>query len=334
MDQDVAIAPRKATKLTFTVAQWAERGTANVMVIDNLWITVQRSEDYLRRVKSLLNIGGLMRYDEGKGGIVLNQLKLLEREVNPVNVAKKRAIYKTLLGNLGAVFAGERTVVAGSQLTYAPVRIPDQRFNAYVRSDKQPAWWKGPGDLTGLPVGEQTFSGVRFFLSNFSTSPVPTVFMLRGKEASVKDERIDGLAVGAKADALFFLHTFNRSNDLVNLDKTAANLRSQRKEVPEPPTVLTYRVQYADGSETQVPVRWGREIGHWLAVEPKDLPAASVGWAGPLAGAKDGSQAVVYVMQWTNPEPTKAIASIDLVASDAKWGSAAVCAITTATTIK
>lgn len=332
VDQELGFPGRKARRVTMEVAKWEERGTANIVVIDNLWLKVRRPAEYLQRVKPLLNIGGLVRYDVGKGGIVLNQMKMLDREVNPVNADKKRTVLKTLLANLGAVFAGERTVVAGDQLRYAPVRIPDRAFNAYVTRDKQPGWWKGPGDMAGLPVGEQTFSGVRFFLSNFSTSPVPTVFMLRGHEASVNNDRIDGIAVNAKADALFFLHTCNRNpNEERAFSQQVERARREHRAEPEPPVVVTYQVRYADGSTAQAVARWGREIGHWTAKAPAGLPAASVGWAGRLADAKDGGFAVAYLMQWTNPRPDLEIAAVDLVAGEAKQASAVVFAITAAT---
>jgi hypothetical protein len=317
------------------VAKWEERGTANIVVIDNLWLMVKRPDDYLKRVKPLLNIGGLMRYDFGKGGIVLNQLKLMRSEVNPVNTDKKNAVCKTLLANLGAVFAGERTVLAGSQLAYAPVKIPDQQYNAYVRADKQPAWFKGPGDMSGLPVGEQTFSGARFLLSDFSTSPVPTAFMLRGFESSVKIDKIEGIAVKAKADAMFFLHTFHANpRQVAAYEKSAARARDRHEDAPEAPTLLNYKVHYADGSEAMVPVRWGQEVGNWVNADPGSLPNASVAWAGRLAASTAGEKAVAYVMQWTNPKPELEIASLDLLAGDANWGSMAVFAITTATVAK
>ena len=53
-------------------------------------------------------------------------------------------------------------------------------------------------------------------------------------------------------------------------------------------------------------------------------------WTGRLAGAKDGEQAVVWMMQWTNPRPEAEIAAVDLVAGEAKWASAAVLGLTTA----
>jgi beta-galactosidase len=276
-----------------------------------------------------------MRYDFGKGGIVLNQQKLMLSEVNPVNADKKRNVCKNLLTNMGAVFAGERTVLAGSQLAYAPVRIPDQQFNAYVSADKQPAWFKGPGDMAGLPVGEQTFSGVRFLLSDFSTSPVPTVFMLRGFESGVKTDKVAGIAVQAKADAVFFLHTCHANPRQVDGHaKALARARDRREDPPEAPVVMTYQVRYADGSEAAVPVRWGREVGNWVDSAPASLPNASIAWGGPLPASKAGEKAVAYVLQWTNPKPELEIASIDLLAGDANMGAMAIFAITTATVIK
>jgi hypothetical protein len=272
-----------------------------------------------------------MRYDFGKGGIVLNQLKLLERETNPENVNKKKNIYKTLLSNMGAVFSGGSSDSSAIKLAYTPVNIPDQQFNVYVSADKQPGWWKGPGDISGIPVGEQTFAGVRFFLSNFNTSPVPTVFMLRGFESQVKADKIEGIIVKSKADSLFFLHTYNVNQDKVkDFEKKVSESRQNKKESIEPPIVFNYKVRYADGSNIMVPVRWSKDIGHWIDKYPGDLPNAMVGWNAKLAQAKNGEQAVVYVMQWSNPKPSAVITAIDIIAGDPKWGSAAVFAVSTA----
>jgi hypothetical protein len=82
--------------------------------IENLSITADRSAEWKARVRPLLNIGGLVAYSMGKGGILLNQLDILEREENPVNLVKKQVIVQTLLRNLGAS-------VTGTPLTESPV---------------------------------------------------------------------------------------------------------------------------------------------------------------------------------------------------------------------
>ncbi len=331
--QDVQFAPRKARTITMEVAKWAERGEANIVVIDNLWLTVKRSDDYLNRVKPLLNIGGLMRYDEGKGGFVLNQLKVQEREVNPANEDKKRTITKMLLANLGAVFTGQRSITPGAQLKHEPVALPLDKCTAYLGRDKQPSWWEGPTDLGGLPIGEQTFAGVRFNIPKFTTSPVPTAYMLRGRGrgGSVPQDRIEGLPIGRTADVVTFLHTHNNTGDL---DDHMRRMKERRREGQDPgeiPAVLTYRVHYADGSSVEVPVRWGRDIGHWLAAEPSGLANATVAWAGSTG--TDGRRPVVWAMQWITSKPAVSITSIDLIAGEERWGSSAMFAITPATVV-
>ncbi|MBI5941324.1 MAG: hypothetical protein HY859_12940 [Caulobacterales bacterium] len=328
--QEVALPAMTVRRLTIEIDRWQERGTANIVVIDNLWLMVKRPDDYLKRVKPLLNIGGLVRYDEGRGGFLLNQIKLVEREVNPSNADRKRNLVKTLLANLGAIFAGQQTVIAGQQLAYSPVAIPDSRFNAYVSKGKQPAWFAGPGDLSGLPVGEQTFAGVRFRFADFTTSPVPSAFMLRGRSATVKDAEIAGIEIKRSADALFLLHTCAKGGDLDQWERQLRQARDQGKPLPEAPVLLTYRIRYEDGQTAEIPVRWGQDIGAWVAKAPQALPNAALAWAAPLTESKAGEQAVVWMMQWTNPRPTVAIATIDLVAGDEKWGAAAVLGITTA----
>jgi hypothetical protein len=329
--QEVMLPPRRAKTVTCEVAAWAERGDANIVVIDNLWLLVKRPDDYLRRVKPLLNIGGLVRYDEGRGGILLNQLKLPEHEVNPVNAGKKQAIVKTVLGNLGAIFAGAQTVVAGDQLAYVPLRIPDARFNAYAVRGKQPAWLSGPGDFAGLPVGDQTFARVRFWLSDFSTSPVPSVFMLRGQGSAVQESEIGGIEVKRQADAVFFLHTAVRGRSIDDWERRVRDARKRGTALPEAPIMLTYRVQYEDGESIEVPVRWGSDIADWAMRDPAALPNASLAWTAPLPDAKHGEATALWMMQWTNPRPAMAIASIDLLAGNEKLGAVAICAITTAT---
>jgi beta-galactosidase len=335
VEQELEIPAHRTKTVTMKIAKWDPRSGRNIVVIDNIWLKVKRPPEYLARVKSMLNIGGLMRYDIGKGGIVLNQLKLVENEKNPENEGKKRSIAKGLLANMGAVFAaGGRTLVAGESLRYEPVRIPTQNFNAWATHNNEPGWFAGPGDVSSLPVGERTFANVRWLLNDFRTSPAPTVIMLKSPYAkAVKDDRVTGIPVGRTADALFFLHTFDKAKPIDDFEKNLAEqTRRGNKTLPAPPAVFQYIVNYTDGTSQTLPVVWGRDIGHWAVQKPAACPNAAIAWIGPLAEAKDGEQAVVYAMQWNNPEPGKEIASVDLVSVEkGKWGTPAVFAITTAT---
>ncbi|MFP4381093.1 MAG: glycoside hydrolase family 2 TIM barrel-domain containing protein [Candidatus Sumerlaeia bacterium] len=328
--QDVPIEGRKAKRITLEISDWAERGEKNIVVIDNLWLMVKRSDMYMDNVHSLLNIGGLMRYDVGMGGIFLNQLNIKEREQNPVNKEKKSNIVKTILANMGGVFSGGKVVVAGGGLEYDPVKIPDAQFNAYINRDGNPEWFQGPGDLNDMPRGAQNLANVDYFISDFFTSPVPSVFMLKGEGSSVDDVRITDIKVEKKADALFFLHTFNPSRALDRWERDYQRAAERNRELPESPVLFKYLVHYADGKTADVNVVAGQDAGPWRAKELKSLPNAAIAWAGPLP--KD-EQAIVYSMQWNNPRPDVEITSVDIVSSDeGKWGAPAVLALTAART--
>jgi hypothetical protein len=333
--EDIPVPGRTAKRITLEVAEWAERGKANIVVIDNLWLQVKRSDAYMKNVSSLLNIGGLMRYNVGKGGIVLNQFKVLDREVNPVNKVKKSTITKTLLKNMGAVFAGSKVVVAGLGLQYEPVIVPDGDFNAYVHKRNQPAWFDGPGDLGAIPVGEQRFANVDYFLSDFHTSPVPSVFMLGTRGNKLQEQEIKGIKVGKKADALFFLHTFHKNNATRNWENQARSARQRNRAAPPAPWVFKYVVHYADGTSADAQVLYSKDIGNWATPDPKALQNAALAWVAPLPGARNAEKAAVYSMQWNNPNPDKVIVTIDIVNREkGSYGAPAVFAITSATTIK
>jgi beta-galactosidase len=331
--QEVPLAGKRGKRITFEIADWEETGRQNVVGIDNFWLYVKRDDAYLENTRSLLNIGGLMRYNRGKGGIVLNQLNILDQEKLPLNKLKKANVTKVLLANMGAVFAGTKAIVAGAGLQYEPVQIPDARFNAFVNRQGRPRWFSGPGDVSKMPVGDQTYANVDYHLSDFSTSPVPTVFMLKGNGSEVQDTEIKGIRVGRASDAVFFLHTFNPSGSVSGWQRNHDDAVQRGRDLPDPPVVFQYVIHYGDGQQEIVPVTWKTGVGHWVSEAPAALPEAAVAWTGPL---NEQEKAVVYSMQWNNPRTDVPIESIDIVfgPDGPKWGAPAVFAITTAKTAK
>ncbi len=318
--QDFPLKPRRCTAITLEPLEWTDAGKRPLIGIDNLWIRVRRSDDYKKTVVPLLNIGALVKYRMGEGGIVLNDLKVQESESNPVNAQKKQNIAATLLRNLGAAFAGERVLVAGSGLKYQPIPL-GEKCTQFLTKEK--GWYEGGDDLSAFPVGENTLAGVRYVVRDFKTSPLPACIMLSGNGVKGRmPEAVEGIAVGRKADALFFLHTMRQDREWKASDQDK-----------EPPAVFEYMVHFADGKTVEVPVRYGRGVGNWVAEKPQGLPEAAVAWTAPLA--KDAARsAVVYQMQWTNPRPDVEIKSID-VRYDPKvgnqYGVPAVLAITAGT---
>jgi len=318
--QDFPLKPHKCKAITLEPLEWTDAGKRPLIGIDNLWIRVKRSDEYKKTVVPLLNIGALVKYRMGEGGIVLNDVKVQEVESNPINAQKKQNIAATLLRNLGATFAGERVLVAGSGLKYQPIPL-GEKCTQFLTKEK--GWYEGGDDLSAFPVGENTLAGVRYEVRDFKTSPLPGCIMLSGNGVKGRmPEAVEGVPVGRKADALFFLHTFRQDKEWKPTD-----------QAKEPPAVFEYVVHYADGKTAAVPVKYGRGVGNWLAEKPQGLPEAAVAWTAPLT--KDAARsAVVYQMQWTNPRPEVQIQSID-VRYDPKvgnqYGAPAVLAITAGT---
>ena len=319
--QSLKLTPRKAKVVHINFADWDRRHQTDVIGIDNLSIKVKRSPEFYEKVKPLLNIGALVKYPQGAGGVLLCQLNILAREAVPENAAKKKNIVSTLLRNLGAPFAGAKLLVAGEGLTYAPVAL-EERCNQYLTRDR--GWIGGSRDLGHLPVGRRKFAGVEYLLRDFKTSPLTSCVMLAGPGVKAKlPTEVKALPVARKADALFFLHAFHRIR----------SWRAPRRGDKTPPIVFKYVVHYADGKTADVPVRYGDGVDHWIATEPAGLKNATVAWAAAFPNDASGEKAVVYQMQWNNPRPGVEIRSVDLAydaSTRGRYGIPALLAVTAA----
>lgn len=309
VNEEIALGGRRAKRVTIEIAGWAQRGDRNIVVLDNVWIIARRPESYRQRVSSLLNVGALMAYRRGKGGILLNQVHIAEREVNPDNAEKKARIVRALLTNLGAEFEGARVEVARERFEYHPIAIPDHAFNIYRDQRGQPSW-PGGGDLSSLPAGRRKLAGVEFQLVDFATSPVPSAIALGGEGSPVSVDAVKGMPVGARADALFFLHTFHPGSAVPYWRADVEEAAKHNRELPRPPRAITYRVVYEDGSNADIPVLFSKHISAWNDQSPAPLPGADLAWT---EQRPDGSSASVWLMRWTNPHPEKVIKEVDFI---------------------
>ena len=310
--------PRTARQITLEVAGWQEKAGSQPLVgIDNIYLKAQRPAEFYGRVKPLVNIGGMMHYVCGPGGIVLCNLKFQPREELPANALKKQTILATLLRNMKAPFSGGRSVIAGADLEYHAIDLSKQA-NQY-RDEKG---WFGDRRFTfrDLPLGKQKFAGVPYDVYEFATSPVPTVVMLAGKGVpGALPKQVAGIPVGRKADALFFLHA-------ARIDRPMSDQERKQKKRFE---LFRYVVHYADGSQADVPVFSQIGVDHYYQDSPRALPGAQIAWTKPYAAT--GPAAVAYAMQWNNPQPEKEIATIDVAyGPDPSRGVPAVLAITAA----
>ena len=241
--QDLPVPPHKARRLGIELVP-AENGKRLLVGVDNLRIRVTRPADFNQRVRPLLNLGAMVKYPMGAGGVILNQLRAIPNEAVPVNAQKKQVIAATLLRNLHATFAGGRILTA-TNLQFQPLPLEEQ-CNQYLTKDR--GWFGGGRDVSHVPIGKQDFCGVSYMIRDFRTSPLPSCVMLAGPGARGKlPPAVNGLKAGCKADVLYFLHAFNRTGEW----------RRQRTEQPTP-ILFKYVVHYADGQTADVPVPLAR----------------------------------------------------------------------------
>jgi len=309
--------PHKAKELTLETCAWQiDPVKARNQGIDNIWIRVQRDPEFHATVRPMLNIGAMMQYVEGPGGVVLCNLRLQENEAVPLNRTKKRTILATVLRNLKAPLGGAKTIIAGANLDYTPIDI---HTKATTYKDERGFFGDNRRTFKGLPQGRQRFAGVDYDIYEMPTSPVPQVLMLGGKGLPRDLPRqINGIPVHAKADALFFLHAARVDQRMNDRDR-----REQRKFV-----MFKYVVNYADGQKEEVPICSEIDIDHYVQQRPRALPGAQIAWTGPYEDSPD--KAVAYAKQWNNPRADVQIASVDVAYVDEGRGVPALLAITAA----
>ena len=311
--------PRPTQQLTLQIADWTHKpdGSQELIGIDNIALYAQRPADFYQRVKPMLNIGALMEYPRGAGGMVLCNVKFQDAESVPENLGKKRAILSNILHNLNAPFSGGKSIIAGANLVYTPVDLSKQ---ASAYRTKQGFFGDKNFTFRDLPTGKQSFAGVNYNVYDFATSPVPTILVLGGPNVpgNLPDE-VKGIPVGQKADALFFLQTAR-----IDKPRSAGEIK-QNKQLE----LGRYTVHYADGTTENVPVYGEINVAGYKQKAPAlALPGAQIAWTRPYEGTDQ--VAVAYSMQWNNPRPDVEIQSIDFGYGADKRGVPALLAITAA----
>jgi hypothetical protein len=151
------------------------------------------------------------------------------------------------------------------------------------------------------------------------------------------DADLEPLRVGRQAGSLYFLHTLEPGEAPLAYQRSAVEAKDRGDLPEELPTVLVYRVTYADGRSLDVPVRWDESIHDARRDDFWDFKYgmfADLDWASLAAstptGEVPGQVATAYLMRWPNPRPDVAIASILPVMDHADAGTAYLLAAGTA----
>lgn len=72
--QTFELPPTVTDRLKIAIIDWEPSAANPIVGVDNMWITVERHDEFRQKVKPLASIGVLVKYPRGKGGILLNQI--------------------------------------------------------------------------------------------------------------------------------------------------------------------------------------------------------------------------------------------------------------------
>jgi len=198
-----------------------------------------------------------------------------------------------LLVNMGAVSRDPRADVLHRNAVPVDLRPHCTMGFADEKAGDGKGGWSDQGptnDLSGLPLGRQTFAGIPFDLIDPATNGgLSCVVLGSSQRLREKPREVTNIELGGeKLEALCFLHT------------TAWARSGQIGE---------YRVHYAKATELveTVPIVGGRNIGDWW--NAADTAEAVVAWSGHNRATRVGA----YLFIWKNPRPDIPVEAVDVI---------------------
>lgn len=193
-------------------------------------------------------------------------------------------------------------------LLLSPVILADPHYvdlsmiaNTSLQNDGKTGWAnEGVNDMfiyPPIPSGEVTRNGYRFRLPAPETPGSKTVLMLKGKRLAEKDREASAPVPNVKGRFIYFLQN------------SVASVGGQEQNY----LLATYTVQYEDGMKVEILIHDGVEIQRWYTGRWYNNSGAK-SWPifmGRNSISMKWNQLIgVWAMQWVNPSPEKAIASI------------------------
>lgn len=327
--------PRRVERaLTLQIRTWRERRLdrpdLRLVGVDNVQFV--RAEMPPGAV-SLDNVGGLVAFPRGAGGVILNQVKFMADEPNPANASAKVGILGVLLQNMGVGSRASSVAVPGVNVRYDTLDITDY-CTQYMKSREGKSGWFGyrGRDLANVQVGERVLADVTYHLVDYATAPVPDCIVL-GADDPVRDlpKQVEGIKVARKADVLFFLQAAHVRRPIRDDERARIGARRNPFSLPE---VMKYVIHYADGGTAEIPVLLDKHVEHWEQETPGPLEGAAVALAFNVPGL-EGRKGVLYGMKVSNPRPDVEIATIDIVLGrDSRRAIPVVLAITLGTILE
>ncbi|MBS1371152.1 MAG: hypothetical protein HPZ91_14465 [Lentisphaeria bacterium] len=164
-------------------------------------------------------------------------------------------------------------------------------FTDEVAGDGKGGWTDQGAEncLTGTPWEVTPLLGVPCDFIRFDENNDRSCIILASKSMRRKlPEKVEGIPVNARARAIYFFHS-------------AGYCRRGMK-------VMSYRIRYADGTQLELPVFAGEEIADWWLSAAGTLKNR-IAW-------RNSADRGFYLHEWRNPEPEKAVASVDLLSAN------------------
>ena len=176
-------------------------------------------------------------------------------------------------------------------------------FRDDVAGDKKGGWFdQGSNDFAGMPEGKITAAGVPFEIISPKANNGKGVIVLYSPNRDFFPKEVKGIPVGLKAANFYFLHAMGWGDH--------ANT-----------PIVTYRLNYEDGSKADLVCRSGKEIGPWWG--DGSLTNAKIAIESQNLLAKINMQCC----RMANPNPAKKVISMDIISAE-KGGVPAIAAIT------
>ncbi len=238
----------------------------------------------------------LVRFKAGKGTVLLNTIRWDNCE--PEAQRKAERLASLLLTNLGCEIGGQSRKEWLQCQRHAVVDLSgvvNRSLVDDVMDDGQGGWTdQGPkADMRAFVPGRHIFHGVPFDVLEGKSCVV-----LASKHREPGPPRQVSIPVNRKARAFYFL----QSSAWTSLAHHAS-----------------YFVRYADGSAHEIQLVGGRNLRDWVsdnADDPFPLESETYtrhAWGG---SCEQFGKAHLFVMQWINPKPEIAVATIDFVSTN------------------
>ncbi len=154
--------------------------------------------------------------------------------------------------------------------------------------------------LACVPKGRQVWCGMPFQVGPRSGEGYDCVVLADDAKESRYPEGAHLIPVGAKLDALAFVHT-------VSQPRTFAEHIYDRRHA-NPTHLGRYEVRYQDGERAKIELRWRENVSHW-----NNRFGAALAETARVGKTRGGALVRVEVYRWPNPRPKAAIESVSLI---------------------